>query len=56
MPESSWPILARSAIRDAVVHALTGRPVRAQLLTGIAGTGKTTLLDAVSARLRTAHR
>lgn len=56
MPEPSWPILARPAIRDAVVHALAARPVRAHLLTGIAGTGKTTLLDAVGARLRAAHR
>jgi hypothetical protein len=49
MPEQArWPIVARSALRDEIRRALAEDPPRVQLLTGIGGTGKTTLLDDLS--------
>jgi len=57
MPEhASWPIAARSQLREAIQHGLARRPARAQLLTGIGGTGKSTLLAAIVAEARAAGR
>lgn len=48
---ASWPIVARTAIVDALVDGLARRPARSQLLRGASGVGKTTVAAAAAAAL-----
>lgn len=47
----TWPIVARSAVVDALVDALSRTPGRSQLLRGPSGVGKTTLAAGVASAM-----
>jgi len=48
---TSWPIVARTAVVDAIVDGLARRPARSQLLRGASGIGKTTVAAAAAVAL-----
>lgn len=46
-----WPLVARTAVRDALIDGLTRTPARSQLLRGATGVGKTTVAAAAASSL-----
>lgn len=51
VPAREWPVVGRGAEVEALAEALGRLPVRAQILTGPPGIGKTVLADRVAARM-----
>ncbi|UYN82968.1 MAG: hypothetical protein KIT89_09645 [Microcella sp.] len=46
-----WPLVARTAVLDALIEGLTRTPARSQLLRGATGVGKTTVAAAAASSL-----